>query len=309
MKKIALFPGQGSHFVGMGFDFYQNFKAAKEVFEEIDDVLSENLSKLIFEGSEDILTLTENAQNAIMAVSMAITRVMEKEFGLTFAEMFDYAAGHSLGEYSALCATGAFNLNTTARLLKIRGSSMQQACPVGVGGMAAIIGMDIDELIKIMAELEDKCSIANDNSKNQIVISGYNDAVDFIVEKVKCAGYKAIKLKVSAPFHSRLMEPAAKAMQEAFKEVKIKEPKVKVIANVSADLYKDDIKEMLVKQVTDKVRWRETMDYINEAKIDLAIEIGAGQVLTSLLKREYSNTATLNIGKISDLDNLIKIFK
>jgi len=307
MKKIALFPGQGSQYMGMGLDFCQNFKVAKEVFEEVNDTLSKNLSKIIFEGPEEELILTENTQNAIMTVSMAILKVMEAEFGRSFANMFNYAAGHSLGEYSALCASESFSLPDTAKLLKIRGSSMQKANPLGVGGMAAILGMEIE---KLKENLIENCFIANDNSKSQIVISGYSEAIDAMASKVKELGYKAIRLKVSAAFHSPLMESASYAMQEAFKDVKALEPKVKVIANVTADLHnKDTIKDLLVEQVTAPVRWRETMNYMNENDINLAIEIGPGQVLTSLLKREYENIEAVSISKVSDLENLSKYFK
>ena len=237
MAKAIVFPGQGSQAVGMGKDLADAFTVAKEVFLEVDDALSENLSKKMFEGPAEDLLLTENAQPALMAVSMAVVRVLQQEGKISLAEAFKYAAGHSLGEYSALCAAGAFDVTTAARLLRTRGKAMQQAVPVGQGGMAALIGADLEQAKEVAAEAAqgDVCVAANDNAPGQVVLSGTTAAIDRAVEIAAKKGIKrAVKLAVSAPFHSPMMQPAADVMAEALAAVRIKTPRFPVIANVTA---------------------------------------------------------------------------
>lgn len=286
MNRVFLFPGQGSQVVGMGKDLYDSFQVAKDVFEEVNDALSYDLAKIIFEGDMDLLTRTENTQPALMAVSVAITRVMQQQSGKTLPELCDFVAGHSLGEYSALCAAGSISLKDTAKLLRIRGLAMQEACGPGEGGMVACLGVPIAELEGVIASVG-ACQIANDNSLEQIVVSGQMAAIDSLVERLKNMGKKAIKLKVSAAFHSSLMEPARIKMQEALEEVAIMRPSVPIIANILADEVIDPviIKNALIEQVTGRVRWRETMDFIAAKQIKEIFEIGPGQVLASLARR------------------------
>lgn len=290
MSTAFVFPGQGSQFIGMGQAFADNFATAREVFEEVDEALGEKLSQVIFAGPEEALTSTENTQPALMAVSVAISRVIEKETGKTLSELGQFVAGHSLGEYSALCAAGAISLSDTAKILRIRGRAMQEAVPKGQGGMAALIGVDQALAAKVTSSCNDNgaCEIANDNGGGQIVISGSLAAIDKAVEIAGELGIKrAVKLPVSAPFHSSLMQPAAEKMQEALADVKIQAPSLPLIANVTAAECTDPeaIRRQLVEQVTGQVRWRESMEYLGNQGVTTIVEIGAGKVLAGLAKR------------------------
>lgn len=314
MMFTLTFPGQGSQSVGMGLDFYQNFSAAKAVFEEVDDALQQKLSKIIFEGDADLLTLTENTQPALMAVSMAIVRTVEQELGKPLTSLVSYMAGHSLGEYTAYCAAGTFSLHDTARLLRLRGQAMQRAVPVGKGAMAAILGLEIDQVESLAKEASisetDLCVIANDNSPGQSVASGHKTAIDRIIELAKQKGAKrALPLPVSAPFHSPLMKPAAVEMGDALKDTQAKKAQTPIIANVTTKPITDatDIKSLLVEQVTGRVRWRESMNTLNSLGVSHVIEIGSGKVLTGLIKRIDSNLAASSIGGIADLDAHINL--
>lgn len=294
----------------MGKDLYDNFNVAREVFEEVDQALNQQLSKIIFEGSADLLTMTENTQPALMATSIAALRVIENETGRKISDLCNFVAGHSLGEYSALCAAGSISLADTARLLRIRGSSMQSACPAGIGGMAAIIGLPIKDLEMIVKTCPaGTASIANDNSLEQIVISGEMDAIDYIVGLMKDLGKKGIKLNVSAPFHSALMEPAARRMREALNEVTISKPSVPLVANVLADLVSepDAIRDCLVEQVTGRVRWRETIDFLHAKGVNDIIEVGAGKVLSNMAKRSpHGFSSAASIGSCTDIEEFVK---
>jgi len=312
MKKALLFPGQGSQTVGMGKELYAQFPAAREVFDEVDAALSEKLSAIIFEGPQDKLTLTENAQPAIMATSIAALRVLEKEYGFSVAKHATYVAGHSLGEYSALCAAGALSLTDTARLLRVRGLAMQQAVPAGRGAMAALLGADIEQANAIAQEAaqDGVCSVANDNAPGQVVISGTKDAVERAIEIAKGKGIKrAIMLEVSAPFHCPLMAPAAGIMQDALGAAKFAAPCVPVVANVTAQAESDPAKlrALLVDQVTGVVRWRESMQYMQSQGITSALEIGAGKVLAGLMKRIAPEVSSVSIGTPADLEAFVSV--
>jgi len=290
MNRVFIFPGQGSQAVGMGKSLYDNFTVAKDVFDEVDDALSEKLSKLIFEGPEEELTQTQNAQPALMAVSMAMVRVLEHEQNKDITQLCSAVAGHSLGQYSAICASGGLSVGECAKILRARGLFMQSACKEGEGAMAAIIGASRQGLDEVLA-LANKhgiCDIANDNSKDQVVISGNLASIDFAIDSFKEKGIKAIKLKVSSAFHSRLMIPAAQEMKEVLETCKFVDIKVPVIDNVTLELTKsaEFLKKSLVAQISGTVRWRETMDII-AANYDSASEIGSGKVLTGLFKRAY----------------------
>jgi len=302
-----VFPGQGSQSVGMGKDVYDAFPEAREVFQEVDDALGQRLSKIIFEGPEVDLTLTENAQPALMVVSVAIARVLEKG-GLNVKESAAFLAGHSLGEYSALCVSGALSLVDTARLLKIRGQAMQQAVPVGEGAMAAVLGLEIADVIKITEEatLEQVCAIANDNSPGQIVVSGHKQAVERAMGLATDAGAKrSILLPVSAPFHCALMKPAAHKMEEALAHVQMQKPAIPVIKNVTAEPNQDPdaIKELLVQQVTGQVRWRESILRMKSEGVTKIVEIGSGKVLTGLVKRIDKELEGISINTPEDIEN------
>lgn len=311
MKKALLFPGQGSQVVGMGLDMANQYAAAREVFEEVDAALSEKLSAVIFQGPQDILTMTENAQPAIMATSIAVLRVLQKELGFSVANGASFVAGHSLGEYSALCAAGALTLTDTARLLRVRGKSMQQAVPAGKGAMAALLGADIDSANAIASEAaqDEVCCVANDNAPGQVVISGSKAAIDRAIEIAKAKGIKrAILLEVSAPFHCPLMAPAAGVMTEALSAAKISVPVVPVVANVTAKAESDPsaIRRLLVDQVTGVVRWRESMQYIRAQGVTRVVEIGAGKVLSGLIKRIEADMEAINVGAPADLETFTK---
>ncbi|MDE3015845.1 MAG: ACP S-malonyltransferase [Pseudomonadota bacterium] len=306
MKKALLFPGQGSQTVGMGKELAEQFPAARAVFDEVDGALSQKLSSVIFDGPQEILTLTENAQPAIMATSIAALRVLEKETGFSVREQAAFVLGHSLGEYSALCAAGALTLSDTAKLLRLRGQAMQRAMPAGQGAMAALLGADY-ALAKEIADEAARtgvCVVANDNAPGQVVVSGAKAAVERACEIAKSKGVKrAVLLDVSAPFHCPLMAPAAQAMKEALASAKISAPCVPLVTNVtaSAESNPDVIRRLLVEQVTGMVRWRESILYIKDQGVTRAIEIGAGKVLAGLNKRIAPEMETSNVGIPADL--------
>lgn len=290
MARAFVFPGQGSQAVGMGVDLAEAFPVAREVFEEVDDALSQHLFKLIKEGPESDLTLTENAQPALMAVSLATVRVLESEGNKALSEMAAMVAGHSLGEYSALAAARAFTLGDAARLLKLRGRAMQAAVPVGEGAMAAILGLDLEKAEALAAEAAqgEVCTAANDNAPGQIVLSGAAGAIERAIGLAKAAGAKrALSLPVSAPFHCAMMQPAAEAMEEALSKVEIAAPSVPLIANVTAAMTTapEDIRRQLVDQVCGRVRWRECVLAMKGFDVDLTVEVGAGKVLSGLTRR------------------------
>lgn len=303
------FPGQGSQAVGMGKDLAENFAEARAVFEEVDEALGEKLSDVMFNGPEDTLTLTANAQPALMAVSIAVVRVLEAK-GLDLKSKVAYVAGHSLGEYSALCAAGTFSLADTARLLRIRGNAMQAAVPVGVGAMAAIIGLEHADVVAVCEEAATTgaCQIANDNGGGQIVISGEKAAVEKAAGLATDKGAKrAILLPVSAPFHSTLMAPAADAMREALAGVKKADPIVPVIANVRAApvTNAEEISALLVEQVTGQVRWRETVEWFAGNGVTTLYELGSGKVLTGLARRIDKTINGISVSGPADIDSAV----
>ncbi|MGM4980467.1 MULTISPECIES: ACP S-malonyltransferase [Rhizobium] len=311
MTVAFTFPGQGSQAVGMGKDLADNFAEARAVFEEVDEALGEKLSDVIFNGPEDRLTLTANAQPALMAVSLAVIRVLQAR-GLDLKSKVSYVAGHSLGEYSALCAAGTFSLADTARLLRIRGNAMQAAVPVGVGAMAAIIGLEHADVAAVCAEASalGACQIANDNGGGQIVISGEKAPVEKAAELATAKGAKrAILLPVSAPFHSALMAPAAEAMREALAGVAKANPVVPVIANVKAAPVTDaeEIARLLVEQVTGQVRWRETVEWFAANNVTTLYEIGAGKVLTGLARRIDKSVNGIAVNNAADIDTALGV--
>ena len=283
-----LFPGQGAQAIGMGKDLAENFLVAKNVFEEVNDALNQDLSALIWDGDIETLTLTENAQPALMATSIAAIKVLESE-GIEFGQA-SYIAGHSLGEYSALCAAGSLSLMDTAKLLRIRGKAMQDAVPFGVGAMAAILGLDFETVSQITnSNANDQvCQAANDNDPGQVVISGHKNAVEETIELAKDAGAKrAILLPVSAPFHCSLMQPAADTMAKALSEIILKDPIVPLVANVKAnkEVNGETIKDLLVEQVTGSVRWRESIEFMSSEGVSEVYEIGAGKALSGMVRR------------------------
>jgi len=310
MSTALVFPGQGSQTVGMGKALAEAFPAAREVFERVDAALSQNLSRLMFEGPEAELTLTANAQPALMAVSMAALCAIEAETDFRAADAA-YVAGHSLGEYSALCAAGSIGLEDAARLLRLRGSAMQKAVPVGEGAMAAILGLEFGEVVKIASQAASDhylsgavCQAANDNGGGQVVISGTKAAVERAIELAKLAGAKrAVPLTVSAPFHCALMQPAALAMEAALKTVTIVRPKPPVVANVTAAASEDPahIQSNLVAQVTGTVRWRESIQFMRANGIARFVEVGAGKVLSGLIKRVAEGATALSVGTAADV--------
>ncbi|MFN4141053.1 ACP S-malonyltransferase [Aestuariivirga sp.] len=306
MKTAFVFPGQGSQAVGMGKSLAESFAAARAVFAEVDEALGQRLSVLMWEGPEADLTLTENAQPALMAVSMAVIRVLETEHGITVGGAASFVAGHSLGEYSALAAAGTFTLADAARLLKTRGLAMQSATPVGTGAMAALLGLDFATAAQAAAEAAqgEVCQAANDNSDGQVVVSGSKAAVERCAEIAKAKGAKrAVMLPVSAPFHCALMQPAADVMAEALAKVEMKAPVVPVVANVGAAPLSDPaaIRESLVRQVTGTVRWRECMAYMAGHGVSRFYEIGAGKVLTGLSKKNAPEAAAFAVNSAEDI--------
>jgi [acyl-carrier-protein] S-malonyltransferase len=308
MTRAFLFPGQGSQKVGMGKDLADAFRPAREAFQEVDDALSQKLSKLMWEGPDADLTLTENAQPAIMAHSMAVLRILEKEMGLDVAKHAYLVAGHSLGEYSALCAAGAFTLADTARLLKTRGLAMQSAVPVGEGGMTALIGADIEqaeEVAKESSAASGICVVANDNAPGQVVISGTMDALARAGEIAKAKGIKrAMPLAVSAPFHSPLMQPAADRMAEELAKVTIRPLSVPVLANVTAKeaVNPDHVRQLLIEQVTSRVRWRESIAALRSLTAGTTVEFGGNKVLTGMVKRIDKELANITLDAPADLE-------
>jgi [acyl-carrier-protein] S-malonyltransferase len=313
MTLALLFPGQGSQAVGMGAALADAFASARDVFAEVDEALGQDLSRLMREGPNDQLTLTENAQPALMAVSMAVVRVLERDFGIG-VDRASFVAGHSLGEYSALCATGYFSLRTTAGLLKLRGQAMQRAVPVGRGAMASLIGPKTDlALAEAAATIGSEvgvCVVANDNNAGNIVISGDKAAVDRAIVAAKELGARAIPLNVSAPFHSPLMAPAADEMEAVLAEVSVERPSVPLVANVRArpvegdwnDL-KWDMRRLLVEQVTGRVRWRESMEWMaTEGGVTRFVEVGAGKVLTGMAKRIAPDAESLALSTPEDIE-------
>ena len=304
--RAFLFPGQGSQAVGMGSALAGASRAAKDVFDEVDEALGQNLSRLMRDGPDEQLRLTENAQPAIMAHSIAVLRTM----GVKLADVADFVAGHSLGEYSALCAAGSFNLSTTAKLLKLRGQAMQQAVPVGEGAMAALLGADLALAQKIAdaAAQGEVCTVANDNDPSQVVISGHKGAIDRAIELAKEMGAKrAIALPVSAPFHCPLMQPAAEAMRDALSYVVLAEPAVPLYANVTAqsETDPDTIRNQLVDQVTGMVRWRESVANMFDAGVHEFVEIG-GKVLGAMVKRIAPDASVTSVVTIEDVETLAK---
>ena len=312
-----IFPGQGSQAVGMGRDLAAAFAAAREVFEEVDETLKQKLSKLMFEGPADELQMTENTQPALMAHSLAVLRVLEREGGTTLQRKAFVVAGHSLGEYSALAAAGAFTVTDAARLLKLRGQAMQKAVPAGMGAMAALLGADMAQAMEICAEAApvpetgklEVIQPANDNGGGQVVISGHRTAIERAVEIARTKGVKrAMLLPVSAPFHCSLMAPAAGVMAEALETTPPKAPIVPLVANVSAKRESEPgrIRDLLIQQVTATVRWRECVIAMTEMGVDRYIELGAGKVLTGLNKRIAPDTTGLSAGTPAEIEAVLK---
>ncbi|WNO52445.1 ACP S-malonyltransferase [Stakelama saccharophila] len=308
--RAFIFPGQGSQAVGMGQALAEASPIARQVFEEVDEALGQNLARLMAEGPEDELTLTENAQPAIMANAVAVLRVLEKEGGIRLADKADFVAGHSLGEYTALCAAEALDLSTTAKLLKQRGRAMQAAVPVGEGAMAAVLGADREkaQAIADAAAEGEVCTVANDNDPSQVVISGARAAVERAVPLAREMGAKrAILLPVSAPFHCPMMQPAADAMEKALADVAIRSPLLPVFANVTAAAVADPdtIRALLVEQVTGMVRWRESVLAMTEAGVDDFVELG-GKVLSAMVKRTAPDTTQTSVVTMEDIEALAK---
>ncbi len=310
MNRAFIFPGQGSQCVGMGKDFFDSENTARQVFESVNDTLGYKLSDIIFNGPADALSITINTQPAIMATSIAIFKVLLEKSGKKVEELCKIVAGHSLGEYSALCAAGAISLKDTSILLKMRATSMQKASPKGEGAMAACIGINNAKLQEMLDTVVDNgvCQIANDNVEGQIVISGHEYNIDRVVAILKDTGYKAIKLNVSAPFHSSLIKAAELPIKYALSDVKFIQPKVPLICNVTAtaETNTNQIKQNLVEQICGAVRWRETMDKFATLGIAELVEVGPGKVLTGLAKKSPHNFKTLNISTLNELEEFLQ---
>ena len=308
--RAFVFPGQGSQKVGMGAELAEASTVAREVFQEVDEALGQNLFRVMTQGPEEELTLTENAQPAIMANAIAVLRVLEKEGGVTLADKADFVAGHSLGEYTALCAAGAFTLADTARLLKLRGQSMQAAVPVGLGAMAALLGADIEKATELAAAAAEGqvCTVANDNDPTQVVISGHREAIERAVALVKDFGIKrGVLLPVSAPFHCPLMQPAADAMAEALGKTPPGSLHVPLFANVTASVVTDpvEVQRLLVEQVTGRVRWRESAIAMREAGVEAFVELG-GKVLGPMIKRSAGEVEVISAVTMAEIEELTK---
>jgi [acyl-carrier-protein] S-malonyltransferase len=306
MQAALIFPGQGSQAVGMGQALFASVPEARAVFEEVDAALGEPLSRLIFEGPDDRLRLTENAQPALMATSLAALRALEARSGRTVAELCRFVAGHSLGEYSALAAAGSLSLGDAARVLRLRGQAMQAAVPVGEGAMAAVLGLELAAVEAIAAEAAAAgvCEVGNDNAPGQAVVSGAHRAVERAVEIAKANGARSMMLPVSAPFHCRLMAPAADAVQAALAEIELRVPAVPVVTNVTAAPERDpaSLQALLVRQVTARVRWRESLLALAEHGIGTTVELGARKVLSGLAKRTLEGVATEALGTPEEID-------
>ena len=310
MSRAFVFPGQASQAVGMGREVAEAFAVAKEIFEEVDEALKQNLSRLMFKGPDDELVLTENAQPAIMAVSLAVIRVLSEDGGIDISQTAAFVAGHSLGEYSALAAVGCLSVTDTAALLKTRGRAMQEAVPLGEGAMAALMGLDLETARAIAEEAAgaDVCTTANDNAPGQVVVSGTAAAIDRAVEIAKAKGAKrAIMLPVSAPFHCALMAPAADVMADALAEVSMAPLPVPLVANITAQPVTDpaEIRPLLVEQVTGMVRWRECVLTMKELGVDTMVEIGAGKVLSGLGRRIDADLDTMSVGTPETIEEFL----
>jgi [acyl-carrier-protein] S-malonyltransferase len=316
MKRAFVFPGQGSQAVGMGRSLAEAYPAARDLFDEVDEALSQPLSRLMFEGPEGDLTLTENAQPALLAASLAVIRVLEAEGGLVFGNHVAYVAGHSLGEYSALAAARAVTVADAARLVKLRGRTMQKAVPPGEGAMAALLGLDVEAARAVAAEAVraangagEVCAVANDNAPGQVVVSGHQRTVERAIAIAReRGGRRSIMLPVSAPFHSPLMAPAAAVMEQALAEAAVRPPLVPLVANQSACAVTDpaEIRQRLVGQVTEMVRWRESVQFLKSAAVDEVAEIGTGRVLTGLVRRIEPSLSVRCVSTPADVDALIR---
>mgnify|MGYP000374149843 FL=1 len=310
---VLLFPGQGSQLVGMGSEFYENFKEAKNIFKKADEKLGFPISKIILEGPADQLQLTKNTQPAILTVSYTIFKILREEFNVDL-KLFKYFAGHSLGEYSALVCAGALDFEDAIYLLHERGQAMQNAVPVGAGAMLAVLGLETNEVENLLDEKKNKlgvCEIANDNANGQIIISGDTESINSIQKDFKEKKIKTIPLKVSAPFHCSLMKPAAKVMNEKISQTVFKSPSIQIINNVNAKPVTDPlmIKKLLVDQIFSTVKWRESITYMEKDKIKNFIEIGPGKALIGMVKRTIKNVNCFSINSIADIKNLINEFK
>ena len=314
IKPAFIFPGQGSQTIGMGQDLYNNFAVAKAVFEEVDDALGEKLSTLMFSGEEANLTQTQNAQPAIMAVGMAVVRVIESETGKRLSELASCVAGHSLGEYTALCAADALNISDCAKLLRARGLAMAEAAKQNPGGMAAILALTFDQVKEIIQNTDlgsEQVVIANDNCPGQIVISGHEDALNKVMEAAKAAGAKrAIKLAVAGPFHSPLIQSAAELMKDVLAHTDLKNPSVPVVANVTGKFVKqaDEIKELLIRQVTGSVLWTDSLKFMSSQGITQFIECGNGKVLAGLVKKTLPDAAVTSLGNTEEIKAYLEKF-
>ena len=311
MTRAFVFPGQGSQIVGMGKELANAYHAARDVFQEVDDALGQKLSSIMFEGPDDELILTENTQPALLACSIAVLRVLETEGGFKLEDHVTFAAGHSLGEYSALCAIGTFSLSDAAKLVKVRGKAMQVAVPVGKGAMAALLGLDVDdaEIVAKEAAHGEVCNFANDNASGQVVVSGATKAVERAIVIAKARGAKrAILLPVSAPFHCALMQPAADIMADALDESEMNDPIIPLIANVTASevTTADEARKLLVEQICSRVRWRESALYMKSQGVTDLIEIGHGKVLSSIAKRIDRELSGIAIGNTAGIDEFLK---
>ena len=307
MTIAAVFPGQGSQVIGIGIELAQKFDVARKVFNEVNEAIGENLFKIMQSGDEKTLQLTENAQPALMSTGIAVVRVLEYKIGRKIGEVISHTAGHSLGEYTSLVASESLKLSDAARLLRIRGKAMQSAVPVGIGSMVAIIGAsieDVEHFIASAGNTKEVVEIANDNAPGQIVISGHSKSVDLVLDIAKKSGVrKALKLSVSAPFHSSMMNPAALIMSNALDKIKISEPKIPIICNVTAvpETAPNILKQNLILQVTGKVRWRETMESMVRLGVNQVVEMGTGKVLTGLARRCDNNLTTVNLQTSDDI--------